>query len=539
MPDQQAIDSCQTNGPCVQAARQPGSHAYRVTHPSLSFTGFVIVIGASCVLTSCDHGRGDLTTTTLTTGEALDADGYTIMVDGAESEAVGVNASVSFAGLRAGNRTVRLIGVAPNCSVGGDNPRTVTVAAGRTGTTVFDVSCSATPSPGPIVVDPSNPVWLSYENGDPFFMVGAGDPEGFLYRGSRNNDGTRAGDQLILIDKLARTGANSIYMQAVRSHGGDGGDDENPFIDSDPSKGLDPDILHQWQTWFSEMDRNRIVIFFMFYDDSADPWGGRTMGAIEQQFIADIVNRFKHHDHLIWCVAEEYSERLTTTRVSQIAGVIRANDSKHAVAVHQLAGTSFDFADDPNLDQFAMQLKSASIDDYHSAILEAGSKGGRRHNLNAAELFLNGTPQGNLPTADLRRTLWAATMGGAYSMVLGWTIGNTATEDIELAGSIVRFMERARVNRMTPDDTRAAGTTDWVLVEAPSNSFIAYTTDATGPMGVTAMEAGMYHLTWLDTARGDLVEQEGVTVNAGINTFRVPDGIKGNEVAVHIQRVRS
>ena len=131
---------------------------------------------------------------------------------------------------------------------------------------------------------------------------------------------------------------------AVRSHGGDGGPTENPFVDSDPSKGLDPDILDQWEAWFTQMDAAGIVIFFIFYDDSADPWGGSTMGSSERQFIEDIVNDFKHHRHLIWCVAEEYSEAIPQTRASQVAAEIKTHDSVHAVAVHQLSGIDFDFA---------------------------------------------------------------------------------------------------------------------------------------------------------------------------------------------------
>ena len=54
------------------------------------------------------------------------------------------------------------------------------------------------PQYGQIMIDPDNPSWLVYnrdENGDgrpdPFFLCGPGDPEGFLYRGIRNPDGTR------------------------------------------------------------------------------------------------------------------------------------------------------------------------------------------------------------------------------------------------------------------------------------------------------------------------------------------------------------
>ncbi|MCK4993050.1 MAG: carbon-nitrogen hydrolase family protein, partial [Bacteroidales bacterium] len=54
------------------------------------------------------------------------------------------------------------------------------------------------PQFGQIMVDPKNPSWLVYNRDsnrdgrpDPYFMCGPGDPEGFLYRGTRNLNGTR------------------------------------------------------------------------------------------------------------------------------------------------------------------------------------------------------------------------------------------------------------------------------------------------------------------------------------------------------------
>src|SRR5688572_13904325 len=122
----------------------------------------------------------------------------------------------------------------------------------------------AQPLPGQIVIDPEHPQWLKRQGGGHVFICGPGDPEGFLYRGTRRPDGTRDGDQAELIEKLIRHGGNSIYMQAVRTHGGDAKPDttHNPFVDSDPAKGIDQRILDQWETWFRRMDENGILIYF-------------------------------------------------------------------------------------------------------------------------------------------------------------------------------------------------------------------------------------------------------------------------------------
>ena len=61
----------------------------------------------------------------------------------------------------------------------------------------------------------------------PRFFCGPGDPEDFLYRGALLPDGTRDGDQDAIIRKLLENGGNTLYIQAVRSHGGDGAPSQN------------------------------------------------------------------------------------------------------------------------------------------------------------------------------------------------------------------------------------------------------------------------------------------------------------------------
>src|SRR6266581_341102 len=94
--------------------------------------------------------QGGLFVSTNTTGVDLDADGYTVTVDGGASQAIATNGSVAFTALASGAHPVALSGVASNCTVSGANPGTVTVPADGTGTTTFSVTCSAQP-PSPEV----------------------------------------------------------------------------------------------------------------------------------------------------------------------------------------------------------------------------------------------------------------------------------------------------------------------------------------------------------------------------------------------------
>src|SRR2546423_2879315 len=83
---------------------------------------------------------------TVTTSGSTGPGGYTGSADGS-SQPVGANGLATFIGLPPGSHTVRLSGVPANCSVGGDNPRSVSLIAGLVAATTFSVSCSAPPPP--------------------------------------------------------------------------------------------------------------------------------------------------------------------------------------------------------------------------------------------------------------------------------------------------------------------------------------------------------------------------------------------------------
>lgn len=110
--------------------------------------GLVISL-ALAVLVACDDDDpvapqvGTLEVVVETTGEDIDADGYTVdLDDGTETGDVETSDEISFE-VDAGSHTVELTGIADNCTVDGDNPVTVTVGADETETVTFDVTCEA------------------------------------------------------------------------------------------------------------------------------------------------------------------------------------------------------------------------------------------------------------------------------------------------------------------------------------------------------------------------------------------------------------
>lgn len=394
---------------------------------------------------------------------------------------------------------------------------------------------------GPVVADRQHPAWFKYQGGRPFYMCGPGDPEGFLYRGARNPDGTRKGDQMALIDQLAGTGANCIYLMAIRSHGGDGDATHNPYIDSDLSKDLDDDILNQWETWFTAMDNNGIVIFFFFYDDSAAPFGkdfpaGGQLKPEEAAFIDAMVERFKHHRHLIWCVAEEYGEKLTKAHAVKIAERIRQrDDQQHPISIHQNNGTAFDFNGSPVFDQFAVQWNVDAPAQLHAGTVAAWKNVNGRVNINMSEFA--DSSFGKKPfsgTGDsLRRKIWAIAMGGGYSMILGMDIESTPVADLQACGHLVRFMESTRFNRTSPRDDLARGDTDYVLA-CPGQVYIAYG-DSGGKLGLN-VAAGRYRVRWFNPVSGDWADEEDRSLADGEQLFARPAAF-ADEAALYLEAV--
>ena len=96
---------------------------------------------------------GDLEIVTVTTGDSIDTDGYTLSIDGVVGPAIGANISFVVPDLVPGPYVVELGDIAANCTVQDDNPRTVEVVANLTETTQFDVTCEGPPGNASPVAD--------------------------------------------------------------------------------------------------------------------------------------------------------------------------------------------------------------------------------------------------------------------------------------------------------------------------------------------------------------------------------------------------
>ena len=89
---------------------------------------------------------GSVQVTAATSGADPDIDGYVVTVDGGDRGPLGVSGTLTVEGLAPGDHLVGLSGVAGNCQVQGDNPRTSSVTAGATATAAFVITCTALPA---------------------------------------------------------------------------------------------------------------------------------------------------------------------------------------------------------------------------------------------------------------------------------------------------------------------------------------------------------------------------------------------------------
>ncbi len=151
----------------------------------------------------CAPTTGAVQVTATTTGPSADADGYTLTADGSERGTLATNAALPIDGLTPGEHTIGLGGVAANCQVQGDNPHTISVAAGTNIEVAFAVVCS-TPSPGAGTLQ----IQTATTGPDPdpngyTFAVDAGVSQPIAISGSNSLSNVAAGAHSVQLSNLA------------------------------------------------------------------------------------------------------------------------------------------------------------------------------------------------------------------------------------------------------------------------------------------------------------------------------------------------
>jgi hypothetical protein len=387
--------------------------------------------------------------------------------------------------------------------------------------------------PGQIILDPGHPDKVVYNRDadqdgrlDPAFLCGPGGPEGFLYGDISGGDTPDT-----VLDKMIRHGGNCIYIQGIRSHGGDGQAHHNPFVDHDPSKGLDSVVLKKWERWFDRMEAHGIVIYFFLFDDEVKIGPKDSIATVERDYICGIVNAFEHHANLVWVIAEEYSEIFSQEKVSRIAAMVRREDDRdHLIASHQLPSLTFDHADDPVIDQFAMQLRSTEgpCGDIHKKCLKALENANGRYSVNLAEQYDWHSDLLEAGDRDgVRRVNWAAAITGTHIMHLGtWeTTRKRRPPSVGMLEDYRRvhaFMESmGDLNLMSPQDHLVKSGTAWVLGRR-GHHIVYFSQGGTAKIDL-AGDDSLLHVTWYNPRSGKYIPK-GTVQSGAVRSFTAPDG---------------
>ena len=163
--------------------------------------------------------EGTLEVIASTTGTDLDPDGYSLTLDHNAAQPLAANGADTLASLTIGSHTVTLAGVASNCVLGGENPRSVDVAAGGMARLRFEVACSqATPAHGAVQVN----VQTTGDDPDPDgyeVVLDGGTPKPLLTNGSVLITGLAPGDHAAALSDVADhcvlSGTNPLTVTVV------------------------------------------------------------------------------------------------------------------------------------------------------------------------------------------------------------------------------------------------------------------------------------------------------------------------------------
>ena len=371
--------------------------------------------------------------------------------------------------------------------------------------------------------------------------TGPGDPEDFLCRS--------ATERTSIVNRL--NGGNTLYVMAVKTHGGDGPARCNPWIGGNPANGLDAAKLNDWYKVLDQLDNKGVIIHFFIYDDDSCPWGARTdceartaLRTDEGNFLNAFVDRFKTLSNLVWVIAEEYPEAVQFQRATSIAARIRSRDTIHPVGIHQLPGdTTFNFPNENNFDVFLMQMGNTvrSSRAVHDTIAKEYNAAAGRYAVVLAELLTwhsDLLDAGDRP--NLRRSYWAAAMGGAAAtLVIGTWAPQVTPPTQDMLNDMYRvhaLLKGSDKSDLSNADTARSGTTLYVRKNSGNSKMLVYSETCTNfPYpGVTSLPSGTFRATWMNTVSGTKVTRT-VSSNGGSHNFGVPPTGLGAECVIWVR----
>lgn len=219
-----------TNGTLTQSGLAAGAHVVEIAgvaaNCSVSATRLSVTVTANTVAplafaVTCQPTTGTIQVTTVTS-DPSDADGYRLLIDGVEALPIAASETVAMPGVLPGSHTVGLGDVAAGCTVDGDNPLTVTIAAGQTAAVTIAVTC---PPPSP--EDGTLAVTTRTSGAEP-------DPDGYAFTIDGGSAQTIGVNATVNVVNLA-AGSHAVTLAGASANCAVGGD--NPRSVTVPAGG--------------------------------------------------------------------------------------------------------------------------------------------------------------------------------------------------------------------------------------------------------------------------------------------------------------
>ena len=165
------------------------------------------LLGAGALLGGLSCGGGDVQApatgsieiTIVTSGSEPDADGYSISIDQGAETAIATDATMRRDDVDPGDHAVHLGGLAANCTIAGENPRTISVAAGETARVDFQLTCSATTGSLQVTASTTGP---------------SSDPDGYSITVDGTDRGSVGPNASVTVDAVA-SGDHAVGLTGV------------------------------------------------------------------------------------------------------------------------------------------------------------------------------------------------------------------------------------------------------------------------------------------------------------------------------------
>lgn len=289
----------------------------------------------------------------------------------------------------------------------------------------------------------------------------------------------------------------------------------------------------------SELERHG-VIWFNF--DGFVPNVGGTMSNMQRVdfdlqkiYVRNVIARLASYWNVTWNIAFEWNEFMEAEQVAQLVDYVHTIDPwKHPVTVHDQGRftSGQELIKNLHVDFITLQYDAGRCGEAFKAA-EFVSRFTGRCPVYAQEVTWEGPDK--LNADGVRRGVWGVAMAGGivnYAEQFDRIYGNG--QGARHVANLIRFFASTDFQQMSPHDELGFNGTEYVLAH-PGRSYIAYSSQLEGKIGLKNTAAGVYKFCWFDCITGSEVTKENVTVAGGDQSWDKPGGI-GNELALYIER---